>query len=77
MAEVEDSGLGIPPEHQPRIFDRFHVVDPSRSRRQGGTGLGLSLVKHIALLHGAEVEVKSEQGKGSLFRVLFSKEEES
>ena len=77
VAEVEDSGLGIPPEHQPRIFDRFHVVDPSRSRRQGGTGLGLSLVKHIALLHGAEVEVKSEQGKGSLFRVLFSKEKKS
>lgn len=65
---VRDTGPGIPPEHLPRIFERFYRVDPSRSRQQGGTGLGLSIVKHLVQLHGGEIRVESELGKGSAFR---------
>ena len=69
VVEVIDTGVGIPKEHLPFIFERFYRVDPSRSREMGGTGLGLSIVKHIALSHGGKVEVESEEGKGSTFRV--------
>ena len=64
---VSDEGSGIPPEHLPRIFERFYVVDKSRSRKLGGTGLGLAIVKHIAQAHGGRVTVESTPGKGSIF----------
>ena len=68
---VSDTGIGIPRGKQDRIFERFYVVDKSRSRQTGGTGLGLSIVKHIALIHRAEVRVRSEEKKGSSFTILF------
>jgi two-component system phosphate regulon sensor histidine kinase PhoR len=64
---VSDEGIGIPLEHQDRIFERFYTVDKSHSRRQGGTGLGLSIVKHIILLHDGNIQVSSEPGKGTEF----------
>ncbi|GGJ03494.1 hypothetical protein GCM10010885_10940 [Alicyclobacillus cellulosilyticus] len=64
---VVDTGIGIAPEHLPRIFERFYRVDKDRSRLTGGTGLGLAIVKHIVSLHGGEVGVASEPGKGSDF----------
>ena len=67
--EVEDTGIGIPAEDLPRIFERFYRVDKSRSRDMGGTGLGLSIVKHIAQVHGGTVDVQSQPGKGSVFRL--------
>jgi len=69
--EVRDSGIGIEREHLPRLTERFYRVDGSRSRDTGGTGLGLSIVKHVAQRHGGELEVESEPGKGSCFRLLF------
>jgi two-component system phosphate regulon sensor histidine kinase PhoR len=66
---VADEGCGIPPEHLPRIFERFYVVDKSRSRKLGGTGLGLAIVKHIAQAHGGRVAVTSTPGKGSTFTI--------
>jgi two-component system phosphate regulon sensor histidine kinase PhoR len=59
VLEVRDKGIGIPAEHQERIFERFYRVDRARSREAGGTGLGLSIVRHIALLHKGSVEVES------------------
>jgi two-component system OmpR family sensor kinase len=67
--DVTDTGIGIPPEHLPHIFDRFYRVDKARSRAGGGTGLGLAIVKGIVLQHGGKVEVTSELGKGSTFTV--------
>jgi len=66
---VKDTGIGIPQEDQSRIFERFYVVDKSRSRRLVGTGLGLAIVKHIVQLHGGTVRVESELGRGSVFAV--------
>ena len=68
---VTDTGLGIAPEHLPRLTERFYRVDRSRSRDTGGTGLGLAIVKHVAQRHGAELKIESIPGKGSTFRVLF------
>ena len=68
---VQDTGIGIPKEHQDRIFERFYRVDKSHSRETGGTGLGLSIVKHGALLHNAEIHVESEEGKGTKMELLF------
>ncbi len=68
---VKDTGLGIAPEHLPRLTERFYRVDRSRSRDTGGTGLGLAIVKHVAQRHGAELKIESTPGKGSTFRVLF------
>ncbi|RZL04309.1 MAG: phosphate regulon sensor histidine kinase PhoR [Rubrivivax sp.] len=64
---VRDSGIGIEPEHIPRLTERFYRVDGSRSRETGGTGLGLSIVKHVVQRHGGELRVTSEPGKGSTF----------
>jgi two-component system phosphate regulon sensor histidine kinase PhoR len=69
LIEVADSGIGIPPEDVPRVFERFYRVDKSRSREMGGTGLGLSIVKHVVHVHGGSVDVESAVGKGSTFRV--------
>ncbi len=71
--EVEDRGMGIPVDDQPRIFERFYRVDKGRSRALGGTGLGLSIVKHIVQRHGGRVWVESELGKGARFVVTFPK----
>lgn len=64
---VIDSGIGIEPEHLPRLTERFYRVDGSRSRETGGTGLGLSIVKHVIQRHGGELKISSERGKGSTF----------
>ncbi len=66
---VTDSGIGIAPEHIPRLTERFYRVDRSRSRATGGTGLGLAIVKHVLLRHQAELEITSEPGRGSTFAV--------
>jgi two-component system phosphate regulon sensor histidine kinase PhoR len=68
---VRDSGLGIPAEHIPRLTERFYRVDRSRSRDTGGTGLGLAIVKHVLQRHLADLEVTSEEGRGSTFSVTF------
>jgi two-component system phosphate regulon sensor histidine kinase PhoR len=71
VLEVKDQGIGIPVEHQARIFERFYRVDKARSREVGGTGLGLSIVRHLVLLHGGRVELESHAGEGSVFRVFI------
>ncbi len=70
---VTDTGIGIPPKDLPRIFERFYRVDGARSREAGGTGLGLAIVKHIVQLHGGQVQVQSEPGRGSCFTVLLKR----
>ena len=69
---IEDTGLGIEPKYMDRIFERFFRVDKSHSREIGGTGLGLSIVKHAAKVIGAELDVKSEVGKGTKVDVIFT-----
>ena len=69
--QVKDRGIGISPEDQERIFERFYKVDKSRSRNPESTGLGLSIVKHIVSLYNGYIEVESELGKGSLFKVTL------
>ena len=68
---VEDSGAGIGREHLARLTERFYRVDESRSRASGGTGLGLAIVKHVIQRHGGELEVTSEPGRGSAFRLVL------
>jgi two-component system phosphate regulon sensor histidine kinase PhoR len=71
VLEVADNGVGIPTRDLPRVFERFYRVDVARSRDTGGTGLGLAIVKHVAELHGGRVEVESELGAGSTFRLYL------
>lgn len=69
--DVRDTGVGIAPEHLPRIFERFYRVDAARSREQGGTGLGLAIVRHMVDAHGGRVEAASVVGRGTTISVLF------
>jgi two-component system, OmpR family, phosphate regulon sensor histidine kinase PhoR len=71
VIKVKDNGIGIPEKHIPRLFERFYRVDKARSRRVGGTGLGLAIVKHIVILYNGEIEVESEVGKGTEFRIIL------
>jgi two-component system phosphate regulon sensor histidine kinase PhoR len=68
---VTDTGIGIPPEHIPRLTERFYRVDAGRSRSTGGSGLGLAIVKHVLQRHGATLDVTSAQGVGSTFTCTF------
>lgn len=68
---VRDTGIGIPAEHQSRVFERFYRVDKSHSKASGGTGLGLSIVKHAAAHHGATLALESTPGKGTCITVTF------
>ena len=70
---VADTGIGIPQEHQKRVFERFYRVDKSHSKEIGGTGLGLSIVKHGAQHHGAKVKLESETGLGTKITLIFKK----
>lgn len=75
--EVRDTGIGIPAEALPRVFERFYRADASRNRRSGGFGLGLSVAKWIAERHQASIEVESKEGEGSVFQVRISTREEA
>ena len=70
---IKDTGIGIAPEHQARVFERFYRVDKSRSKETGGTGLGLSIVKHGAMLHGAEIKLESIPDIGTVITLYFKK----
>lgn len=69
--EVKDTGMGIAPQHIPRLTERFYRVDTARSRESGGTGLGLAIVKHVLMRHDAMLQIESELGSGSTFRCNF------
>jgi heavy metal sensor kinase len=71
VVSVSDTGIGIPAEQLPLIFQRFYRVDKARSRAEGGAGLGLAIAKYIAEAHGGRIEVESQVGKGSVFRVFL------
>ena len=68
---VSDTGIGIPAEHQARVFERFYRVDKSHSKASGGTGLGLSIVKHAVQYHKASVGLQSTPGKGTTITIQF------
>jgi signal transduction histidine kinase len=71
VIEVRDTGPGIPAAHRDRIFDRFYRVDPSRSREEGGVGLGLAIARWAVGANGGQIELASEGTNGSLFRVIL------
>ncbi|HZK00379.1 MAG TPA: ATP-binding protein [Tissierellaceae bacterium] len=71
IIKIVDTGIGIPPEHQDRIFERFYIVDKSRSKKTESTGLGLSIVKHIVEYHKGKIDLKSELGKGTEITIRF------
>jgi signal transduction histidine kinase len=71
VIEVDDSGEGIEPEHQAKVFERFYRVDKVRSRAEGGAGLGLAIAKLAVERHGGRIELESAKDRGSIFRVLL------
>jgi len=77
MIEVRDTGPGIPAEHRDRIFDRFYRVDASRSREEGGVGLGLAIARWAVEANGGQIELASEETDGSLFRVILPAPDDS
>lgn len=77
VLKVKDTGIGIPQEHQERVFERFYRVDKSHSKEIGGTGLGLSIVKHGVMYHSGEISMESEPGKGTEITVTFKKNSEN
>jgi len=72
--EVQDSGIGIEEKLIPRLTERFFRIDADRSRNTGGTGLGLSIVKHVCIRHQAQIDITSQIGKGSQFKITFPQE---
>lgn len=72
IIKIKDTGIGIPSEHQDRIFERFYIVDKSRSKKTQSTGLGLSIVKHIVEYHNGKIYLKSEVGKGTEITIKFN-----
>lgn len=70
---VQDTGIGIPPEHHNRVFERFYRVDKSHSKEVGGTGLGLSIVKHSVQIHDGKIDMKSVPGEGTTITIRFPK----
>lgn len=77
IIRVSDTGIGIPKDELPRIFERFYRIDKARSRSSGGTGLGLAIVKHSAQAHGGKVMVESQERKGSVFTVVLPQRNQS
>jgi len=71
LVAISDTGIGIPPEHLPHIFERFYRVDKARSRAEGGVGLGLAIAKYIAESHGGKIKLESQIGKGTTFRITI------
>ncbi|MCA9450046.1 MAG: sensor histidine kinase, partial [Candidatus Omnitrophica bacterium] len=71
LLSVEDTGIGIDENEIPNLFERFHKADRGEMDHAGGLGLGLSICKEIADSHGAQIEVESQKGKGSIFRVIW------
>jgi len=71
VVAIRDTGIGIPPEHLPHIFERFYRVDKARSRADGGSGLGLAICQHIAEIHGGKIEAESQEGKSSVCSVFL------
>jgi signal transduction histidine kinase len=77
MIEVRDTGPGIPAAHRDRIFDRFYRVDTSRSREEGGVGLGLAIARWAVEANGGQIELASDVTDGSLFRVILPASDDS
>jgi two-component system phosphate regulon sensor histidine kinase PhoR len=72
---IEDTGIGVPPKHLPRLGERFYRVDPARSRKMGGTGLGLAIVKHLVKAHGWQILIESREGKGTKIIITIPEEQ--